>query len=179
MENKKIEIWKDIPGYEGRYQVSDEGRVRSVDREIPVLSRSGALMHRKYRSKILSPGRIPSGHLTVALGHGANGTTVHSLVMLAFVGPCPPGMEVCHIDLNPTNNALTNLRYDTRSANLIDEYQVDRGARAKLTVEQVREIRDCLERGGRGTGAELARRYNVSHSAISAIKKGRSFRWLV
>lgn len=119
------EIWKDIPGFEGLYQVSDQGRVRSVDRKIPAMSRHGTRHLRTYKGKILRPGRLSSGHLSVVLGHGAAGVTIHSLVMLAFVGPCPAGTEICHNDRNPENNHLSNLRYDTRASNLKDEYSAD------------------------------------------------------
>jgi len=112
-----MEIWKDVPGYEGRYQVSDLGNVRSVDRYVDC----GYGGRRRYKGKALHPGARPSGHTTVALGK-RNSASVHRLVMLAFVGPCPAGHEVLHDDHNPANNALTNLRYGTRSENLKMDY---------------------------------------------------------
>lgn len=172
------ETWKDIPGYEGLYQVSDAGRVRSVGRTIRAVSRHGTQHTRTYKGRVLKPGRLPSGHLSVVLGHGAPGVTIHSLVMLAFVGPCPEGMEVCHRDRNPTNNCLSNLRYDTRAENLRDEYAADCGAMAKLTCQQVHEIKDKLAQGPRGIGRKLAVEYGVTESAISDIKHGRSWKWV-
>lgn len=170
------ERWKDIPGYEGRYQASTEGRIRSMDRTQVVLSRKGNPYAKHFRGRLLRPGRIPSGHLSVVLGHGQHGTTVHALVMLTFVGPPPAGKEICHNDGDPTNNRLENLRYDTRCENILDEYRRGVGARTKLRAEDVREIRRLLHNKVRG--AEIARQYGVSQSVVSAIKTGRSFKWL-
>ena len=122
------ETWKDVPGYEGRYQVSDLGRVRSVDRvaHYPAYTRADGIPRsastRSLRGRILAPGPQRSGHLSVPLGRPAQGKLVHRLVMLAFVGPCPPNREVLHLDHNPTNNCLTNLRYGSRSENLKMDY---------------------------------------------------------
>lgn len=114
------ENWKDIPGYEGRYQVSDLGRVRSVDRRVRLVAH-GIETTRLARGQMLRPGGRQSGHLTVALGRG-NSQSVHVLVMLAFEGPCPDGHEVLHEDHDPTNNRRTNLRYGTRSENMKMDY---------------------------------------------------------
>lgn len=64
---------------------------------------------------------MKSGHVSVAVGKG-NSRQVHALVLLAFVGPYPAGCEILHLDGNPTNNTLTNLRYGTRSENLRMDY---------------------------------------------------------
>lgn len=118
------EIWKPVVGYEGIYEVSDHGRVRSLDR-IQVYSRidqySGRelTVHRLHRGRMLRPGRMTAGHLSVALGKG-NSVCVHVLVLEAFVGPCPPGHESLHRDDVPSNNVLDNLRWGTRSDNIRD-----------------------------------------------------------
>ncbi len=70
-----METWKDIPGYEGRYQVSDEGRVRSIDRPVRVVCH-GVEAVRIAKGKMLRPGPSKSGHVTVALGRG-NSRPVH------------------------------------------------------------------------------------------------------
>ena len=101
----KIEIWKDIPRYEGRYQVSTEGRIRSLDRRVPCKCHyAGKLFYRTVKGKILRPGRYcKAGHLSVVLGHGTAGRPVHQLVMLSFVGPPEEGMEVLHRNGDPTD----------------------------------------------------------------------------
>lgn len=169
------EIWKDIPGYEGRYQASTEGQIRSVDRRVRVVAH-GAETTRLVKGRVLSPGRYcKGGHVSVILGRGSNGSPVHRLVALTFMGPAPPGCEVCHNDGNPENNALDNLRYDTRSENIKDV--VRQGGRwRKLNAEDVREIREMLGRGY--TGAEIARAFCISQTQISKIKLGRCFAWL-
>lgn len=96
--------------------------------------------------------------------------------MLAFAGPCPIGLEVCHNDSNPTNNRLDNLRYDTRRSNRIDMVIAGNEGRQKLTVDDVRDIRARLDRGE--TGVSLAREYGVTTATISAVKNRRSFAWM-
>lgn len=107
-----MESWLSVPGYEGFYEVSDFGRVRSLPRK----TRNGC------PGRILKPG-LSSGHLTVALSidRQKKSFLVHRLVVLAFIGPPPsPEYEVCHNDGDPLNNTLDNLRWGTRSDNLLD-----------------------------------------------------------
>lgn len=85
-------------------------------------------------------------------------------------------MEICHGDGDPSNNRLTNLRYDTRAENCIDEYRLNRSPRVKLTDDQVREIRKKAD-GGAGT-IELANQYGVLPSIISAVRHRKTYRWV-
>ena len=174
MEN---EIWKDIPGYEGRYQASTLGRIRSLDRKVRVvIPNTGKPHFRNYKGQVLRPGRYcKSGHLSVVLGHGKAGAPVHQLVASTFLGPCPKGCEVLHANGNPTDNRVKNLRYGTRTENIIDVFRCG-GKWRKLDVEDVRQIRFCLAMGM--TYREIASMYSVSISNISAIKNGRTFSWL-
>lgn len=118
MNSTLQEQWLPVVGWEGLYEVSDQGRVRSIDRVVHC--RDGRTL--AYPSVTLRPGTGTTGALYVNL---SNGTTkvrrVHQLVLEAFVGPCPPGMEGCHWDDNKENNALTNLRWDTHTANMYDK----------------------------------------------------------
>lgn len=99
------ETWKVIPGYEGQYEVSDQGRVKS---------------YRRYKEgRILRPGRMPAGHLSVALGR-RNSQCVHKLVLLAFVGAPPHKHECLHANGDPSDNRLINLRWGTRTENIRD-----------------------------------------------------------
>ena len=133
--------WKDIPGYEGRYQASTDGQIRSVDRCVRVVAH-GKEAKRLVRGRILKAAPYcPAGHLSVVLGHHANGSPVHQLVALTFMGPRPEGMDVCHNDGDPTNNAVSNLRYDTRSENNRD---ITRQGKRKLSPEDVQQIRKML-----------------------------------
>lgn len=103
------EQWRTIPGIDPHYEVSNHGRLRSWIpwRNLPL-------------PRIVTPnGSKRSGHLQTTF-RGGGRFLVHRLVMLAFVGPCPDGLEVCHNDGDPTNNHIENLRYDTRHANIMD-----------------------------------------------------------
>jgi hypothetical protein len=107
------EEWRDVPGYEGSYQVSDQGRVKSVERTIA---------HQSFPERIMSQRLNKNGYPRVNLYESGKPRTrqVHQLVMETFVGPRPDGLEVCHGNGNPADNRLENLRYDTRSANARD-----------------------------------------------------------
>jgi hypothetical protein len=101
---------------------------------------------------------------------------VHRLVLEAFVGPCPDGMEGCHGDGDTANNRLGNLRWDTPKSNRADASRhgtVPLGSRhgnAKLNEQQVREIRQKYVRGKRGCGyIRLAAEYEVSKLLIRKI----------
>lgn len=171
------EIWKDIPDYEGEYQASNMGRIRSLDRYVRGINHySGRNFRRRISGKILKPARFcKSGHVSVVLGHGNSGIPVHQLVMRTFVGDPPVGMEVLHINGNPKDNRLENLRYGTRTENILDVYYQG-GKWRKLSIEDVHQIRFGLCTGIKGT--ELSKMYGVSCSVISAIKKGKTYSWL-
>lgn len=110
------EQWRPVVGHEGLYEVSDWGRVKSLRRTLPhPVSKT-----KTYPERILKA--CPTnkqGHLVVQLGKH-NKQYVHRLVLLAFVGPPAPGQEACHWDDDTSNNHLSNLRWGTRQANMID-----------------------------------------------------------
>jgi hypothetical protein len=107
---------------------------------------------------------------------------VHLLVLEAFVGPRPPGMQGCHENGIPSDCRLGNLRWDTPKSNQADrlkhgtDCRGEKNAIAKLTEADVIEIR--RRRLGGERGAVLAREYGVSQSTIAAIKTGQNWRWL-
>lgn len=99
------EIWKDITGYEGLYQVSNLGRVKSFQRRVPFI------MSLNLRKR--------DGYVTVNLKNGRYRThKIHQLVCLAFIGECPEGHEPDHKNGVRHDNRLRNLRYVTRGRNL-------------------------------------------------------------
>ena len=111
-----LEQWVSVAGYEGHYEVSDQGCVRSVNRTVPW---RGVIAHRN--GKPLRQHLKASGHRTVTLVSGGRlTTTVHRLVLEGFTKVRPAGMEVCHNDGDPTNNNLSNLRWGTKSDNQFD-----------------------------------------------------------
>ena len=114
---QSTEQWLPVPGYEGHYEVSDHGKVRSIER----LAWNGVGM-RRVPSRELKQTARSDGRLHVKLSRH-NRTTdflVHRLVLTSFVGPCPPGLECCHGDADPANNHLDNLRWDTSQENSLD-----------------------------------------------------------
>lgn len=125
-----IEAWLPVVGWEGLYEVSDQGRVRSLPRTVAFGNRT-----RVAPSRILKPGRDLHGVLYVHLANGERRKVlrVHKLVLEAFVGPCPEGMEGCHYDDDNENNRLFNLRWDTRSANQYDQVRNGKHANARKT----------------------------------------------
>ena len=170
------EIWRDIPGYEGRYQASTGGRIRSLDRQLIGKNHyTNKPFVRTMRGRVLRPGPSRTGHLSVVLGHGAPGSQVHQLVALTFIGSCPEGKEVLHNDGNPQNNNIDNLRYGTRTENILDVYAIGRAWR-RLTAEQAKEIKTRLLNGEKA--AHIARSMGINASSVYAIKRGRSFGWL-
>jgi len=171
------EVWKDIPGYEGKYQVSDLGRVRSLDRE--VIYKDGRIG--SYKGQILKPRNVGNGRLGVALTKDfkRKNYKVHILVALTFIGERPKGYDVCHIDSNPLNNKLNNLRYDTRNQNNIDTYRTGESKKGmgKLTLEQVMSIRK-LYQAEKYNVRELSELFKVTPENIRLIINRVSFQWL-
>jgi hypothetical protein len=113
---------------------------------------------------------------TSSPGGRSQTTAVHRIVLEAFVGPCPEGMECCHNDGNPRNNNVTNLRWDTRSANQMDSVrhgtkpQGTAHYRAKLKPEDIPDIRKRIASGE--SLSSIGRLYKVATIAISCIRDG-------
>lgn len=110
-----METWRDVAGYEGEYQVSDAGRVKSLSRELT--DRLGR--KRKMKEKVLSPGRERGGYQNVFLcsSNGQRNMKVHRLVAEAFVPNPDDKPMVNHIDGDKNNNAASNLEWVTRIEN--------------------------------------------------------------
>ena len=111
-----IEEWRSIEGYEGLYEVSNTGRVRSVDRYVV-----DSLGHRKfYKGKVLIPVKSNLGYLLVSLC--CNGKhkmfLVHRLVAQVFIENPDNLPEVNHLDEDKTNNRVDNLEFCDRSYNI-------------------------------------------------------------
>jgi hypothetical protein len=166
------EVWKIIPGYEF-YLVSNLGRVRSLPRTIKQKSRNGTYFYRKMKGVLLRPGRnTKQGHVTVSIGR-RNSINVHRLVMLAFIGPCPKGKEVLHINGKAQDNRLSNLRYGTRTENNID---ISKHNKRLVKFEEVEEIKTCVSLGI--SISEIAKAYSLKLTTVSAIKRGQNWEWV-
>jgi hypothetical protein len=161
--------WLPVPGYEGSYEISDRGDVWS-------LPRNGKC------GRLLRPSRDRAGYMHVGLCRAGvmKNLTVHRLVMAAFVGPCPDGLETRHLDGNPSNNAWPdNLAYGTAEENLADKLRHgttgrgERNPRHKLTTDDVREIHRRFEVGE--SKRSLARSFGVTPPMVRNILAGTAW----
>lgn len=170
------EIWKDILGYEGLYQASTTGRVRSMDREIT----------RKNGVKQFYFGRILKSNLNhtdrpyvnLSKENKAKSYEIQRVMAITFLGERPKGYQVCHIDGNHRNNSINNLRYDTVSENSRDLYRVGRkNPKGVLDIDKVLKIRKFYSTG-KYFQKDLAKMFNVSQTQISSIVRRESYSWL-
>jgi len=162
------EEWRVVPGFEGLYEVSDLGRVRSLERS----DRLG----RRCRGLMLRPGIASNGYPTVSLCGKTH--CVHTLVLPAFEGFA--NSRICrHLDGDRKNNVRSNLAWGTAAENRKDadrhgtSVQGERYRSAKLTDTTAQAIRRAK---GVLSQAELARIYGVSPSAIQAVHDGRTWK---
>lgn len=114
--------WRDVPGFEGRYEVSDAGAVCSKPRQVQRTTRWGTLATYTVAGRVLQPQRCSNGYLRVQLGRGSP-ALVHRLIAAAFLEG-EPGQMVNHKDGNRTNNAATNLEWTDNSGNQLHSYRV-------------------------------------------------------
>lgn len=124
-------------------------------------------------------------HVNLSRGNRTRPRKVHRLVLEAFVGPCPIGMEGCHNDGVPEHNRLGNLRWDTHRENIQDIFRIGRTTAPKnplrgsdhggavLEADDVRCIR--AEPAFRGVGKMLARAFGVTDVTIGHIRSGRTW----
>ncbi len=160
------EEWRPVLRYKGLYEISDQGRVRSIDR-IELVTRNGREFTRRRDGRLLriSPNKF-DGRPQAGLSKNGKLTTiyVHRLVLEAFIGPRPKGLECCHEDGDRMNNRLSNLRWDTHASNEADKHRHGT-ALSKLTMRDVDEIRQRYAKGTISQRA-LGREYGISKSAI-------------
>lgn len=152
------ERWLPVVGYEGLYEVSDLGRVRSYARSsVPRIRKLGR-HSRTFHPKV-----------TLHREGFRKTCPIHQLVAKAFMGPCPEGREVRHRNGQETDNSLDNLQYATQSQNTQDrKWHKGPSLGHKLRPAEVREIKAIL---GAVSNRELARMFGVSHSTINAIAR--------
>ncbi len=171
--------WKNIPNYEGCYQITKKGKVRSVDRYVKTYG--GGLT--KIKGRILKASHKGDVYPRVVLtiDNNPKNFRVHRLVMLTFVGPCPEGQEVMHLDGDPGNPKLKNLRYGSKSCNAA--FKVDHGTHlcgedmgnARFTEKQVLNVR-AFHKLGVLNYSEIARLLDTSPSVINNIVNRKSWR---
>ena len=191
------EVWKDIVGHEGYYQVSNMGRVKSLTRTIEEYDpRWGRVRRKRLRERILRGGarKNGKGYLSVSLSRDNKirpRGEVHRLVLETFVGSCPKGMVACHRDGDRFNNKLSNLRWDTQKNNCTDNiangtklqgknhpcygkpgFQGEHHPSVKLSEMQVKKLLRMWSTG-KYKQKELADVFDVSVPTISMIVNGK------
>lgn len=173
------ERWLPVVGWEDRYEVSDQGAVRSLAKswygrnqfgQEFLCSRAGRLLKQQYKdNRGVSYYRV---HLCDS--DRQRWPWVHTLILEAFVGLAPPGHECAHLDGNTRHNYLNNLTWKTTFGNYEDRVRHGTQLKQKLTAEDARTIRaakgTCLER-------ELAAVYGVVPGTIGKIWRGERWSW--
>ena len=174
------EEWRAVPGFDGWYDVSSLGRVRSWKKRN---GRNDAA-ERLTTPRMLATGKSSKGYSSVTLHRNGRDIpfSVHRLVLTAFVGPRPRGNQCRHMDRCKANNALTNLRWGTGVENCDDKRRhgtspdCQRNPAAKLTNQAVLEIRALLRSGVRVK--TIAGRYGVTPEAIYLMRQGKTWKTL-
>lgn len=163
-----MEKWQPIVGYEGRYEISSLGRVKSL-----------------FRDKIMYLHKHPLGYMQVRLHKKDGGRTkyVHCLVAEAFIGPRPARLEINHKNLNKADNRVGNLEYATSSRNKRHaikkgvqfgrNMQGEQNANAKLVEDDVLVIRQRHANGE--TQVQLAKCFGVTRAMIGHIVNRRNW----
>jgi hypothetical protein len=171
MRKYSTEVWVAVKGYEGYYQVSNRGRVKSLVRKVPW----GGKWFYTVRGKLLKRATYNGPYLRVHLNKDGKETlaSVHRLVLEAFAGSCPKGMEACHNDGDPQNNRLENLRWDTEKNNQSDRNKHGTSLTGRKfgvgnSWKLDKKVQEMLAAWGTGkyTKSEVARMFGVSYQTI-------------
>lgn len=171
----EAEIWRDVVGYEGYYQVSNLGRVYGVPRK----GKPGGGFPKIYIRK-------QCGYPWVSLctpHYGVKKKAVHVLVARAFLGPRPEGYDVSHEDGVKTNSRLSNLKYRSHRDNMLmmrvhgTDLRGEKIGKAVLTEAEVREIKGRTPvMFDRKLGyAAIANEFGVHKATIRAIFTDRTW----
>lgn len=172
--NQQTEIWKDVAGYEGLYQISTLGRIKSLKRK------------KGKADKIRVHNITRTGYHIIDLykNNKCKYFSVHRLVALAFIPNPLNKSEVNHIDGNKSNNNLTNLEWNTRAENtdhastigLRKELKGEKNHKAKLTEEKVRNMRSHK---GKISTVKLAEMFGVTQASVSGILLNKTWKHIL
>lgn len=167
---------KDCPTYPG-YSIVEEGQVFSHRRRFGKgKGNGGGVVIDPEHCHQMNPYPGEGGYMYVSISteRGQRSVAIHSLLMDAFVGPKPDGLEVRHLDGNPLNNDLSNIRYGTRKENADDRVKHGRQrGRELLNDAEVRSIRRLRHKGL--TIESIANRIGVSETCVIDCAKRRTY----
>lgn len=174
------EVWKDIPGYEGLYQVSTYGRIKALER-----MRKNNRLRKEY---ILKNHNYKNGYKKITLCDSSMKEKrffVHRLVAMTFIDNPNHLPIINHKDENPSNNNVYNLEWCTYQYNVtyggrIRKISGENNKQHKLTKRQVEEIRNNYRFNTHGYGqVSLAKQYGVSRRTIQNILNGKKWKMLL
>lgn len=169
-----MEIWKPVVGYEGIYEVSSEGRVKSLSRK-KYCGHPGAVQITKEKICGMSKDRLGYIKINLSKDNKRKKVSLHRIVALAFVENPKCKKEVNHIDGNKENNLPENLEWSTRSENMLHAFNEnlkkakkgESNITSKLKEKEVLEIRALRKEGVKLI--DIAKIYNVTIANVSSI----------
>lgn len=174
------EEWVSVKGYEGLYEVSNKGRVRSLDRTEVIAGRHPEPFIRKRKGTILSPRQGPYLNINLCKDGKKRNVLIHRLVAVHFCPNPDNKPEVNHLDEDKHNNCSSNLVWCSSSENSKHSSYKTTGSKcgtSKLNEDKVILI-SYLLRNTDLTLQQIADQFNVSNHAIFRIKAGYNWSWL-
>lgn len=164
------EIWKDVVGYEGRYKVSNQGRLMSIINNPLIISL--CLNYKGYECAVIRKNNV------------AKTIRVHRLIAEAFISNPLNLPQVNHLDGNKANNSLDNLEWSDNSGNQKHGYKLglksstgEKNGNCKLNTEKVKKIREMYDTK-QYKQADLAKMFNCTEGNISAIVIRRNWKFI-
>lgn len=179
-EDSTAEEWRDVAGYEGYYQASNLGRIKSLDREVPC-SRHGV---RKIRGKLMTPAKATNGYFQVGFRKEGvkNRPLWHRVIALTFIPKVDGKTQINHKNGDISDNRVCNLEWCTASENTLHAHRVLKcrhgmtgrtGYKNSLSIEVVGTNRMTGQTVRFGSSRDAARQMGVHASGIVACLKGR------
>ena len=188
--NMVNETWKDIPGFEGKYQASDMGRIKSLNRNYLKLNK-GSMIEAYVIGRVLNYKKkiCGAGYYSASLGR-VRSVMVHKIIAITFLGPAPSCKhQINHINFNKLDNRSVNLewvsasdniqhalrggRFKHHSEGMSKRFRGENNVKAKLIEKEVLEILNSTL-----PHKCLAKKYEVSRSTINCIKSGKTWKYL-
>ena len=164
------EVWKDITGYEGIYQVSDKGRVKCLEKHVVSTDKG----HKRYYPERIASTHLRNGYPSVELSKNGKSKkfTVHRLVATHFLSNEGKAPQVNHIDGNKENNNVNNLEWATASENI--KHSIENGLRPKYHkgLKVIQKNHEGVELNAYKSIRSASKITGINHSCIYKACKG-------